>query len=33
MMNLYARITLDGYLLYAATERDYTGSDRYWPDY
>ncbi len=33
MMDLYARVTTDGYLLYAATDEDYTGSDRYWPDY
>lgn len=33
MTTLYARVTTDGYLLYAATEDDYTGSDRYWPDY
>ena len=33
MMNLYARVTTDGYLLYAAPEDEYTGSDRYWPDY
>ena len=33
MMDLYARVTSDGYLLYAATADDYTGSDRYWPDY
>ena len=32
-MNLYARVTDDGYLLYAATDEEYTGSDRYWPDY
>ena len=32
-MNLSARVTADGYLLYVATEEDYTGSDRYWPDY
>ena len=32
-MDLYARVTADGYLLYAATDDDYTGSDRYWPDY
>jgi|GEM_PF-1816429 len=30
---LFARVTSDGYLLYAATADDYTGSDRYWPDY
>ena len=36
MMNtatVYCRVTSDGYLLYAAPEDDYTGSDRYWPDY
>ena len=33
MMEIYARVTTDGYLLYAATDDDYTGSDRYWPDY
>ena len=33
MMNLYARVTTDGYMLHAASETDYTGSDRYWPDY
>ena len=32
-MNLYARVTTDGYMLHAASETDYTGSDRYWPDY
>jgi hypothetical protein len=32
-MNLYARVTQDGYMLYAASDQDYTGSDRYWPDY
>lgn len=33
MMDLYARVTTDGYLLYAVNADDYTGSDRYWPDY
>ena len=32
-MDVYARVTDDGYLLSAATADDYTGSDRYWPDY
>ncbi len=32
-MNVYTRVTTDGYLLYAATADEYTGSDRYWPDY
>ena len=32
-MNVYARVTSDGYMLYAAPESEYTGSDRYWPDY
>ena len=32
-MNVYARVTTDGYLLYSATDDEYTGSDRYWPDY
>jgi len=32
-MDVYARVTSDGYLLYAASADDYTGSDRYWPDY
>lgn len=33
MMDVYARVTTDGYLLYAATDDDYTGLDSYWPDY
>ncbi len=32
-MNLYARVTTDGYLTAAAAEDDYTGSDKYWADY
>ena len=32
-MDLYARVTTDGYLLYAADADEFTGSDRYWPDY
>ena len=32
-MNLYARVTADGYLLYAAAADEYTGFDSYWPDY
>jgi len=32
-VDLYARVTEDGYMLYAATKTDYTGSDNYWPDY
>ena len=32
-MNVYARVTTDGYLLYAATDDDYTGLESYWPDY
>ena len=32
-MNVYARVTTDGYLLYAATDDEYTGLDSYWPDY
>lgn len=33
MTTIYCRVTTDGYLLAAATEDDYTGSDRYWADY
>ncbi len=33
MKPLYYRVTSCGYLLAAATEDDYTGSDRYWSDY
>lgn len=33
MMDVHARVTADGYLLYAAGADDYTGLDRYWPDY
>ena len=32
-MDLYARVTTDGYLLYAATDDEYTGLDSYWPDH
>jgi len=32
-MDVYARVTTDGYLLWAADADDYTGSDSYWPDY
>ena len=32
-MDLHARVTTDGYMLYAADAGDYTLSDRYWPDY
>ncbi len=32
-IGIYARVHDDGYLLYAAYEDDYTGSDNYWPDY
>ena len=32
-MDLYARVTADGYLLYADDADAYTGSDSYWPDY
>ena len=33
LMTLYARVTTDGYLLYAATDDEYTACDSYWPDY
>lgn len=33
METIYCRVTSDGYLLAAAAEDDYTGSDRYWADY
>lgn len=33
MTDVYARVTDDGYCTYAATTEDYTGEDRYWPDY
>ncbi len=33
MVTIFCRVTLDGYLLAAAPENVYTGSDRYWQDY
>ena len=33
METIYCRVTSDGYLLAAATDDDYAGSDRYWPDH